>query len=648
MSILSLDFETASLANLKRVGAHAYARHWSTTVLCMAWAFDDEDVELWRPGQPLPMRVRLHILNGGLVRGWNVTFEWLIWNHVLYRMLGAEAGHIEPGQLRDTMAAAAYWGLPLGLDQAARAARVNVFKDAEGHRLMLQMCRPRGYDAGGQPRWWHEEDPAKYDRLCVYCGGDVDTERAVGRAIPPLPEREERYWQMDLEMNARGVPIDVDLVQKLKTLAQLAVKRANVEMQIVTQGAVNAVTATRQLMAWLRLETSYPGDNLRKETVAERLDDPSCEGLERQALELRSDNAKTSAAKLDAMLAATQAEHGVALVRGMIQYHGAIRTGRWAGRLIQLQNIPRGTLKIIAEVIEAIENGHALETLELFYSGGLDIVTSALRGCISPERGLSLFVADFSQIEARCLAWLSGQLDMLAVFADPTQDPYVYAASRQGSDNRNFGKVLVLALGYGMGVVRFIATAKLYGVTLTEAEAAVAVSTWRADNRQTVDFWYDCDRAARDAIRNPGKRVNVRSVSFAMWQGHLLVKLPSGHKLIYREARLESIDGRETITYMGLDQYTRQWTRQRTWGSKIVENITQALARDVMAEACLEAGEHALALCLMVHDELIGVANVSDATAALNTLLGIMRRRPKWGLDLPIEAVGWVGRRYKK
>ena len=648
VEILSLDFETASRADLRRVGAHHYARHRTTRVLCLAWAFDAEDVTVWRPGQPFPMRIILHVLNGGRVAGWNVVFEWLIWNHVL-RLIVPQLPGIEPGQLLDTMARAAYWGLPLKLEQAAIAARLNIHKDSEGHKLMLQMCRPRQVKADGSVTWWHEDDPAKYDRLCSYCATDVEAERAIARHLPPLPAKEQRYWVMDLEMNARGVPIDVDLVHQLKDLALRAVARANVALASLTQGAVKTIGSTARLLAWLMLETTYPGTNLQKQTVAERLDDPACDGLERQVLSLRADNAKTSAAKLDAMLAAAGEPHGVQYVRGMLQYHGALRTGRWAGRLIQLQNIPRGSIKIIEEVIRAIEAGHGLDVLELFFANGLDVVTSALRGCISPRPGRQLFVADFSQIEARCLAWLAGQLDMLDVFADPTQDPYVYAASLQGSTNRNFGKVLVLALGYGMKGEKFQATAKLYGVILTLEQANAAVRAWRQQNRAIVDFWYACEDAALSALRHPGREYVVGPVKFCMWRGHLLVRLPSEHVLIFREARVDDIDGRRTITYMGLDQYTRKWTRLRTWGAKIAENITQALARDVMAEASLIAtADHLLALCLMVHDELIGEADVKDADDALAQLLSIMRRRPDWGPDLPIEAVGWVGRRYKK
>ena len=653
MAILSLDFETASLADLRRVGAHAYARHPSTMVLCLAWAFDNEPVAVWRPGQPFPQRLLDHVAAGGIVRGWNVVFEWLIWNSVMLWSGTTPWLTLLPTQLQDTMAAAAYWGLPLGLDQAAQAAHVGVVKDAEGHSLMLRMCRPRAIDAFGIAHWWHLEDPAKYARLCLYCGRDVEAERAVGNSLPPLPDAERRYWAMDLEMNARGVPVDTDLVQQLQVLAVETSRRANADLDALTGGAVRTVTNTKALLGWLQ-QHRYPFDNLQKGTVALRLDMDECFGEERAALELRGDNAKTSAAKLQTMLRTVEVHHGVQVVRGMLQYYGALRTGRWAGRLIQLQNLPRGTIKGIDKLVSLIARGLVLDDLEPFGSG-LDIVSSALRSCITARPGHTLFVADFSQIEARVLAWLARQQDMLRVFKRG-DDPYLYAAAQQRSDNRQFGKVLVLALGFGMGWAKFQRVALGYGIKLDEGEAARAVRIWRQANDHIVKFWRACDRAiaAAWAGRFIGRVVTVGKLKFAVWHGHLLVGLPSGRSLIYREVDVFHDPDRPpgedfvTITFAGLNQYTRKWERIRTWGAKIGENVTQALARDIMAEAAAEAVfTHALPLCLMVHDELIGEA-AGDGTVALARLLTLMRTPPAWCPDLPVEAVGWTGARYKK
>jgi DNA polymerase len=352
------------------------------------------------------------------------------------------------------------------------------------------------------------------------------------------------------------------------------------------------------------------------------------------------------------MLRTVDAPHGIQMVRGMLQYYGAIRTGRWAGRLIQLQNLPKGTIKNIDLFVRLIERGLGLDDLAPF-AGGLDIVSSALRSCITARAGHSLFVADFAQIEARVLAWLAGQDDMLDVFRCGI-DPYIFAAGQQGSTNRNFGKVLVLALGFGMGWEKFMRVALGYGIVLTEAEAVAAVRIWRKANHNIVYFWRACDRAIAAAARAPGIPVRVGALIFKLWQGHLVVRLPSGRCLIYREVEVIRDPNRPpgedfvTIYFSGINQYTRKWERVRTWGAKVGENVTQAIARDIMAEAAAHAVfDDGLPLCLMVHDELIGEAE-GDGAAALDRLLDRMRTPPAWCADLPVAAVGWTGKRYRK
>lgn len=655
--VLSIDFETASEADLKKVGAPAYAKHPSTRVLMMAWAFNDEHTALWVMDTPLPQRVLDHVANGGKVRGWNVAFEYWIWNEVLRAQAAPQpVPPLNTAQLEDTMAAAAYWGLPLSLDAAAQAAGVAIQKDKEGHALMLRMSRPRSRDPSGSPIWWHETDPVRMVRLGQYCVTDVNTERAVANSIPPLPPSEQALWAVDHGVNVRGVTLDLELVRKLKDLALEAANRANTELQILTNGAVKSVMASAALLGWLR-GIGYPYDNLRKDTVATRLDDPGLSSLERQVLELRADTAKTSAAKLDRMLAAAipyMSDPRRGLVNGLLQYYGASRTGRWAGRLIQPQNMPRGSIKNIEAAINyVLQPGAVYEGLEMFFGPVMEVVSSALRGCIVARPNYRLVVADFSQIEARVVAWLAGQLDALDVFRSG-EDIYVYTAIKIGGtkEQRQLGKVLVLACGFGMSWRKFKDTALTYGITLTDEAAEAAVTGWRAANSKIVQLWWDLDRAARDAIsRGPNCRpITVGLIQFAMWRGHLLMRLPSGRTLCYRDARIEKdAEGRDGITYMGVDQYTRKWTRQRTYGGKLAENATQAVARDVMADALMRVeGKGICDTTLLVHDELIGEAPEALAPQALHLLLREMSVPPVWALGLPVGADGWQGERYKK
>jgi len=647
---LSIDFETASKVDLRKTGAYRYARDPSTRVLCMSYRFDDGPVLNWRPGQPFPADVIDHVMRMRRVRGWNVGFEWLIWNYVLFWQVSVPLPRLDLAQLSDTMARAAYWGLPLSLDQAAPAAGVPFVKDKEGHALMMRMNRPRGYNRDTGDIWWHETDPAKYDRLVAYCDQDVMVESAIADALPELPETEQAYWEMDQRINARGVALDTELIDKLKELAADAKGTANQYLSELTSGAVSAVTNTAKLLAYLQALGS-PLKDLTKDAVARRLDEPDCGDLEREILELRADVAKTSAAKLDTMLSASWTADGQTRVRGMLQFYGASRTGRWAGRLIQLQNMPRGTVKQIEQAIRSVLQGMDQSSLEAFFGPALGVVSSALRGCLIAASGNKLVVADFAQIEARVVAWLAGQQDILDVFARG-EDVYVYTANKNGSNDRQLGKVLVLACGFGMSATKFRTTALTYKLVLSEEQADRAVRGWRRANAKIVQFWYDCELAARRVINNASagnsEAIDVGPVKFAMWQGHLLIRLPSGRKLVYRDARIEQGRFGDTITYMGVDQYTRKWSRQSTYGGKLVENITQAVARDIMAEATHAAELAGIPVELLVHDEMIAEAPERDADDCLATLLRIMRTPPKWAPGLPVDGAGWVGDRYKK
>lgn len=656
-SKLSIDFETASLLDLRRTGVHTYSLHPSTRVLCMSFAFGNQPVQRWREGGPFPKAVLDHVASGGTVSGWNVGFEWVIWNNTLMRQLGFDPMQValyslSVSQLSCTMARAAYWGLPLLLDQAGPAAGVQAHKDKEGHALMMRMCKPRSFNVlTGDVTWWHETDPDKFDRLCAYCDQDVEVERAVGDAIPDLPPDERETWALDQTVNARGVSVDYVLVERLRDLADQAAVKANEQINLLTNGQVRTINSTKPLLEWLRFH-GYPYDNLRKGTVAERLDEPGLSDMERQGLELRAEGAKTSAAKLNAMLTACPTRQDVGTVRGMLQYYGASRTGRWAGRLIQLQNMPRGEIKNVDTAIELILGGASYDMIEALFGPVLAVISSCLRGCIVANRALrrKLVVADFSQIEARMVAWLAGQIDVLDVFASG-KDIYVHTAAKIGSTNRQLGKVLVLACGFGMSWRKFLDTAKTYGVILTEAEAESAVTLWRRSNDKIVSFWWECDRAARVVILNPTTTVKVGHLTFGMYRGNMLIRLPSGRELVYRGAALvpsKDRPGQQDISYWGTNQYTRKWERLRTYGGKLVENVTQATARDVMRDTMRAANNAGMNVILTVHDELLNDEDEATADASLANLLGIMRTPPAWATGLPVDGAGWVGDRYKK
>lgn len=679
MSVLSIDFETASVLDLRKTGVYPYARHPETRVLCMAYAFDEQDPKVWRWHDPFPKDVLEHVQLGRDVRAWNAGFEYQIWNHTLQPQIGFwPALHgLSLLQLHDTMADAAYFGLPLSLDQAAEAAHTGHKKDKEGHALMMRMNKPRSKDKQGNPTaWWHEDDPDKFDRLCEYCAQDVRVERDVKRAIgQDLPPKEREMWLLDQRINARGVALDVPLIERMQTVATEAKAAINDELSAGTGGEVKSVGSNAAMLSHLQAH-GFPHDNLRADTVAgsltaldEQSKDPAVwtwrHAQVRKVLELRAAGSKTSAAKLPAMLACAGLDDKlIQCVRGMLQYYGAFRTGRWAGRLIQPQNMPRPALKpdVILRAIHVVMNGADAATLELLFGvPAMEIISSLLRSVLVARVGRKLVVFDFSQIEARVLPWLAGEEKKLQIFRTG-QDVYKHSASDIfgipvpdiDGDQRQIGKVGELALGFGGGKGAFQTMAQNYGVTVTDKRAEEIKVAWRAANPKVVQMWWALDAAFKAAcadttgtfIQQVGQWLRV-----GRWGAHVVIVLPSGRGLFYRDAKLEANPddpSRMDATYMGLNQYTRKWERLRTYGGKIAENVTQATARDCMAHVMLEADKQGIETLLTVHDELITEADNNRAEWQAKELEKLMSEPPAWAPGLPVEGDGWIGDRYRK
>lgn len=643
---IHIDLETCSVLDLNKSGAHRYATDPSTRVICLAWAVDVGQVSLWRPGDPIPAVLVNAILAGGRVYAWNIAFDAAVWNAILVP-LGFPP--LDPANLRCVMAQALYWGLPADLASAAPALGLTVTKDKAGQALMKRMARPRSFDpVTGAPVWWHETDATKRGTLEAYCCQDVETERAVHRAMPPLPEDEQALWLLDYRANDRGIRLDRRLIGALRTTAEKAKDALNEDVRALTSGQVPSLTATAKLLSWMQ-SAGYPHGDLRRNTLVEAA--PLATGPAREAIRLRLDAARTSAAKLDRMLACMDPNDD--RVRGVVQFYGAGRTGRWAGRLIQPQNLPRGSIKRVDEAVAQVLAGATPADLEMFHpDSAMGVVASCLRGAIVPTPGHRLVVADLAQIEARVIAWLAGQHDILQVFASG-QDVYVYTARKIGSADRQLGKVLVLACGFGMGPEKFQATAAAppYRIQMDLDGAADAVRSWRKANPHIVSLWYEYgDAALAIATGKHGDVVRCRmGVVFERRKNTMLVTLPSSRQLVYRNVGVfRDAKGRDQVEYDGVDQRTRKWTRIRTYGGKLAENITQAVARDVMAEALKRMARDGHQYLLTIHDEAIYEAHALVAQGVLDTLLWHMRTPPPWAPGLPVNAEGHVLDRYRK
>jgi DNA polymerase len=663
---LSGDFETASVADLSAVGAYRYARHPTTRILCFAWAVDDDEPELWFPryGDP-PKQLRNVIADGCEIHAWNAAFEFNIWNAV-GKQFGLPPLPIE--RFHCSMARALYWGVPPKLEHAAHVVGTNVRKDIEGGKLMRLMMKPRKPRTGEDPNflyWIDDEEPDKLSRLGDYCAQDVRTERAIVRRIKPLPTMERQVWLLDQRMNMRGLRIDLPAVENMQRVVNGELERLGGVMAKLTRGKVKSVTQTKAIVNHLKAQKDLTGepvsiDGINKTVLPLVLAEPLTL-IQRAILIVYQEGAKTSTAKLRAMRNYLD-EDG--RVRYLVQYGGALRTLRWAGRGPQIQNYPRPTKRYdLKWAIDDVVRGVDADGIRLVHGDPMDVVSQCLRGSYIPDDGRAFAVCDYSAIEARVVAWLAGQEDVLDIFRSG-QDIYVAAAKGVGSTSRMLGKVIILACGYGMGWRRFIATAATFGIVLNEDEAKDAVYGWRQNNDRIKGLWYLVDDVVRMVLQ---ERVVDRWVyageklAFRMGKdgtpmhGAMLMRLPSGRPIVYRNASVDTIindeDGaaedEEVIRYDGLD-FSKKWSRIRTWGGKVVENATQAMARDLLADAMLRLDDGSDDLDVTVHDELIAEPLIPRAQARLQQMKNIMSTPPDWAHGLPLAAEGAVMMRYGK
>lgn len=530
-------------------------------------------------------------------------------------------------------------GYPASLELAGKALGLTFQKDHSARDLILRLARPRSLIP---LTWWHETDPARFRALCAYCAQDVETERELDRRLSELSDRERQVFELDHAINQRGLGIDQNLVSLLGGLVYEAQLHLTAAITRLTQGAVRSLNQVTQLRQWLACQGVLTPD-LRRNTVRALLADDGLTGAPREALQARLDASRSSTAKLTAIASARSRD---GRVRGTFQYYGAARTGRWAGRRLQPQNLFRGSIKDVGAALRVIRSGAPAPDLDLlFEDSALGVIASCLRSTITAPVGRKLVVADFAQIEARVLAWLAGQHDMLAVFARG-EDVYSATAHGIGSPVRQLGKVLILAAGYGMGHVRFRETALSYDLELSEDEALAAVTAWRALNQHIVTLWWDSHRALMRVLRaGPGAAEALGFVTFIHRRGALLIRLPSGRHLVYRHPRIDQNGkGFDEFTYLG--SLGGNWIRLRAWPGKTVENITQAVARDVMAESMLTLVD--TPLIATIHDELIAEVPEDAAERTLDRMLEVMRRTPVWAKGLPMNAAGFIVQRYQK
>lgn len=707
-----LDYETRSTVDLNKAGAYVYFADATTDVWCASYAFGDEEPLLWWPGQPCPPRLKAHIEAGGTLTAWNASFERLCTREILVKRHGWPS--VKNEQWRCTMAEAHAMALPGKLDEAAPALALDIRKDQAGARLMMQMCRPRRVDPDGTLVWWDDED--RKQRLGAYCQQDVRTERAIKKRVLRLRPSERAMYALDQIINDRGVAVDIDFCEKAAKVVEMALARADKEMKAVTRGAVTKCSQVQALRRWLQDEHFLPIDGLAADQLADLLIRDDLADDARRALELRQEAAKTSTAKLKAVRLRANAD---GRMRGNLQYHGA-NTGRWAARGAQLQNLPRPVILKAenddgAQQRRAIESigwdadRGALDSLDLLYGRPLTVVADVLRGTVYAGRGKALRVVDFSNIEGRGIAWLAGERDKLSAFrnfdAGSGPDIYLRAASgiygcsvEEAKPHRQIGKVAELALGYQGGPMAFAKMAKTYKLKIINAyesvwgaadmerkdsalsgfnkrgktsglaekawlAAEVIKLGWRENHPAIVEYWYALQRAAIDAMKEPGSTVVVgptgSSVQYRKAGSFLFCRLPSGRTICYPFPRLQMVkrkivrdDGTEIerneqrLVYKAKNQFTKKWEDKFFYGGLAAENVTQAVSRDIMAEAMLRVEQAGYPIVLTVHDEI--VSETPAGFGSFDEFKRLMLIPPVWAKGFPIAAAGWEGDRYRK
>ena len=646
--VLSMDLETFSDVDLPNCGVHRYAEG-DFHILLFAYAFDDEETQCvdLASGEELPQEVVDALFDDSIIKSaWNAQFE----RTCLSKYFGTQ---LSPDSWQCTMVWAASLSLPLRLKLAAQVLKTGEQKDDAGERLIRYFsipCKPTKSN-GGRTRNLPEHAPEDWTLFKSYCIQDVKTERDIRKRLenfPMLPQ-EWDYYHMDQRINDRGVLIDKELVQQA-IICDMALSEAMTKKAYELTGLENP-NSVSQLKSWLE-ERGISVDSLGKKEVSTLITDLDKHSIDTEALDmmkLRLQMAKSSVKKYQA---AERCICNDGRAHGLFQFYGANRTGRFSGRLLQLQNLPQNHITTLDEARELVKMG-CFDMAESIYGNVPDILSQLIRTMLIPKKGCEFIVADFSAIEARVLAWLSGEQWVLDAFRNG-EDLYCATASQMfgvpvvkhgvNGELRQKGKISVLACGYGGSVGALVSMGAL-DMGLKEEELPDIISSWREANPHTVQFWYAVEKAAIDTVKDHSDRT-VGKIGFQFSANVLWIVLPSGRRLAYVKPQLQpNRFGRMALTFEGLGA-NNKWVRQETYSGKITENLTQATARDLLVEAMWRIEKAGLDIVGHVHDEVI--LEVPKGKYTVEDVCSIMNQNPEWADGLPLSSAGYTGNYYFK
>ena len=627
--MIFIDFETRSEISVKDVGATYYAKHESTFPLCMAYAKDDQEVSLLAGND---FECSFDFENDWVVAH-NVGFEKSIIKYCLHHWT-------QPKKWIDTSALCRLAGLPGGLGEAAKILGLREQKDPRGRALVKALTMPRKVTKKNPDMW--NNDPDLFNELYAYCMQDVETMRALYNALPKFTKSEFKIWTYNREMNERGIGIDHKLATKALALANEEKEKAIVELSQITGGVITTPNQVKRIADYCGI------DSASANAIADTLKHSDLDPTVRRVLEIRQELGKSSIAKLETALIRFDTDDR--RIKDLLIYHGA-STGRETGSGFQPLNLPRGKIKTIGEIEECIQwiiNGDR-DSLKAKYKSTLNAISYCLRSIIIPAKGKRFLCADLNAIEARLVFWFADEFRALEAFRQKV-DIYKIMASRIYNkpvsaitqEERFVGKTAILGLGYGMGVDKFKGTCEGYGIPVPESVADKAVNSYRNIYAKVKRFWYQLERAAKNAVAS-GDESQAGKITYSIeTKGNLhwlCAAMPSGRKLKYFDPK---IDHEGMLSYRGIEK--GHFTKLHTYGGKLLENVVQATSRDLLWELVANLKAAHYTPVLTIYDEIL----CENSNGTLDEMNSIMSVTPQWLDGLPLSVEGWEGNRYRK
>lgn len=649
---LHIDIETYSSIDIAAAGAYKYCESIDFEILMIAYAFDDEPIRIvdLASGDEIPKEFLDALMDQTVEKhAHNANFE-----RNAFRAIGYD---VPIEQWYCSAVKAAYCGLPLSLAMVSEALKLGEKgKLATGNALIRFFSMPvKPTKANGmRERNFPEHDMQKWEEFKRYCINDVEAEREIGKRLEayPMPDFERANYILDQQINDRGILVDIGMAKNAYRIDEL--HSAVLTEQLIKLTGLENPNSPARLKQWLSLAMGKEITTLAKETMDTLVEEAGSEAV-KEVLSLRKKSSKSSTKKYVAMLNCACHDNRV---RGLFQFYGANRTGRWAGRLVQLQNLPQNHLEDLEQARALIASGD-YELAAMFYDDISDVLSQLIRTAFIAKKGCTFAVADFSAIEARVIAWLANEKWRLEVFATHGK---IYEASAsmmfnvpienitKGSELRNKGKIAELALGYqgAIGALRAMGGEKM-GLSDTEMDRIVKL--WRKKNPNIVKLWDAVNEAAIRAVetRKPVVLTKFRNLKFEHNGEVLTIQLPSGRKLFYQQATTETNRfGQKAVKYKGLDQIAKKWWWIDSYGGKFVENIVQAIARDLLAYSMQQLDKAGFSIVMHVHDEIVAEVDKSKGEELLEQMCRIMGTEVPWAIGLPLKADGYITDYYKK